>query len=432
MSPPTPPPSNDSSPDPSHNGSAPPRPRLGPRPLALHLAQAAQLTLTSPAGWRNWNAVSKPLKQGALEAAAAASLRNRASGKPPLDPHSGPRPELVAALTRESASLFARFVDSVRAYRAHPYRRTLHDPPGLWARGRARLLDYGGEGAPVLLVPSLVNRATILDLTERRSFARWLAMQNRRVLLLDWGWPGEAERRFDLAAYLREILTPALHAAAGVSVTGRVSLIGYCMGGTLAVPLAERNAALVDKLVLLAAPWDFQAEGKDRALAAAAWFSAQRPLIEAMGILPLDAIETLFASLDPALVLRKFLRFAQLDPASEAAADFVALEDWVGDGVPLAAPAAADAMIGWYGENRPARGAWILDGAAVDPTKVAAPSLVVVPSRDRIVPPAGARPLAKRLPDAHILEAPSGHVSLMVGAAAPETVWKPLISFLNG
>lgn len=411
------------------------RPRLGPRPLALHLAQAAQLCLTSPVGWMNWNAVSPRLKQKAIEAAEAAMLQNPSAnaplGPPPLDPKRGLHPELLLSVRREAAAALTRFVDSVHAYRCHPYRRALAEPPSLWEFGSARLLDYGGDGATVLLVPSLVNRPYILDLSERASFARWLTAQGKRVMLLDWGWPAEPELRFDLGAYISERLEPALHAAARLA-GGRVSVIGYCMGGTLAVPLAVRNAALIDKLVLLAAPWDFHAADEERARAAAELFRTWQPIVEAMGIFPLDAIETLFATLDPSLVLRKFLRFGALDPVSRAAEDFVALEDWVGDGVPLAAPAATEALIGWYGENRPARRSWRIDGVPVDPAAIEAPSLLVIPTRDRIVAPDSARALAHALPHAHMQEVASGHVSLMVGGGAVERVWKPLISFLNG
>jgi poly(3-hydroxyalkanoate) synthetase len=383
----------------------------------------------------NWNAVSPRLKAQAIEAAEATVLR--AKGKQnavplPLDPGNGPRPELAARLAIESTATLARFVASIQAYRRHPYRRALNDPPSVWRSGQARLLDYGGGGETVLLVPSLINRPYILDLSERASFARWLSARNKRVLLLDWGWPDAAESRFDLGSYVTERLEPALAAAVEIGGGERVSVIGYCMGGTLAVPLAQRNAALIDKLVLLAAPWDFHAEARERALAAAAAFRAWEPLVAAMGILPLDAIETLFATLDPSLVLRKFLRFASLDAQSRAAEDFVALEDWVGDGVPLAAPAAADALVGWYGENRPALGAWRIGGAVIDPASIPNPVLAIVPTRDRIVPPESARALAKRVPQAHMHEVATGHVSLMVGSGAAETVWKPLISFLNG
>ena len=45
------------------------------------------------------------------------------------------------------------------------------------------------------------------------------------------------------------------------------------------------------------------------------------------------------------------------------------------------------------------------------------PTLVVVPSRDRIVPPRSAEPLAAAIPGATVLRPPFGHIGMMASAA---------------
>ena len=107
------------------------------------------------------------------------------------------------------------FIRGIAAYRRHPYVRTLPDPPSIWSEGGSRLLDYGGSGPAVLFVPSLINRAYILDLAEERSMLRHLAANGVRPLLLDWGWPGETERRFTLGDYIAGRLESALAAIGG-------------------------------------------------------------------------------------------------------------------------------------------------------------------------------------------------------------------------
>ena len=92
--------------------------------------------------------------------------------------------------------------------------------------------------------------------------------------------------------------------------------------------------------------------------------------------------------LDPLLALRKFTRFAALAEGSAAARGFVALEDWLNDGVPLALPVARECLGGWYGENAPGRGAGAVAGTAGPAGARRVPGLVVVPAQDRIVPPA--------------------------------------------
>ena len=116
---------------------------------------------------------------------------------------------------------------------------------------------------------------------------------------------------------------------------------------------------------------------------------------DSLGELPVDLLQALFAALDPSLALRKFLAFAALDPDSERARQFVALEDWLNDGVPLAASVARECLGQWYGENATARGAWRLSGRAVLPQRIKLPSLAVIPDQDRIVPPGSALALAQ-------------------------------------
>src|SRR3546814_11548629 len=93
------------------------------------------------------------------------------------------------------------------------------------------------------------------------------------------------------------------------------------------------------------------------------------PLLEVAGEMPVDLLQGLFASLDPQLVVRKFLAFGRLDAASRKAEEFVALEDWLNDGVPLAAQVARECLGRWYGYNAKARGQWRLAGCRVGQTQ---------------------------------------------------------------
>lgn len=352
-----------------------------------------------------------------------------------------------AATEAFPAGLDAALVAGIAAYRRHPWRRELPDPPSVWQEGGSRLLDYGdpgdrdgggprggpgdGDRVPVLFVPSLVNRAYVLDLAPGHSMLRWLSGHGVRPLLLDWGWPGETERRFTITDYVAGRLERALVAAAGLA--GRpVVLAGYCMGGTLAVAAAERRPELVRALALLAAPWDFHAGDPGRAGLAARCLPFLEPAMALGGTLPVDWLQLLFALLDPFGVGEKYRAFSHLDPAGERARLFVALEDWLNDGVPLAAPVARECLGGWYGENRPALGTWMVAGLAVDPRRLRMPTLVVAPGRDRIVPPESARVLAGLIAGAELLEPRTGHIGMVAGSGAETALWQVLAEWVHG
>jgi polyhydroxyalkanoate synthase subunit PhaC len=395
-------------------------PRLGPRPLPLHLASAAMLWLSSCAAWPLWRSGSLLLR-AELDPSASALAQSLASVAPEA---------FAAALDAELRHRGDLFLSGLERYRHHGYRRALADPPTLWREGGSRLLDYGpSTGVPVLIVPSLINRAYILDLAPGKSLLRFLAEAGLRPLLLDWGRPGPAERRFALTDYIAGRLVRALDAAAAAA-GGPLAVVGYCMGGLLALALAELRQPLVAALALLATPWDFHAEraGQARLLGALAG-----PLCDgfaALDELPVDVLQTLFAALDPLLAVRKFSRFATLPAGSIEEGEFVAVEDWLNDGVPLALPVARDCLGGWYGENAPGRGAWEVGGATVRPERVRVPALVVLPAQDRIVPPATAAVLATALPKAEVLRPSLGHIGMMVAREAPAAVWHPLGEWL--
>lgn len=404
--------------------------RQGPRPLPLHLARAMTVWTSSLTALPVSKAGSLPWSPAL--ASRAASLE--------ADLASAPVEALAESLGREGRRRFEATLAGIEAYRAHPYRRALRDPAVIWRAGSSRLLDYGARrrnrdgAAPVLFVPSLVNRYYILDLSKRRSLMRYLAGSGIRPLLMDWGRPGADERGYDLTDYTAGRLEAALDAATE-ACGGPVAVAGYCMGGLLALALAQRRPRQVRALALLATPWDFHAtenntpDAHGRLLAALD--APLKGLLEALGEMPVDALQALFTWSDPTMVANKFRALAERDPESSEVEDFVALEDWLNDGVALTAPVARECLIGWYGENRPARGQWRIAGEVVRPDSLDLPSLIALPRRDRIVPPASALALAEALPNAERLTPPAGHIGMVVGRRAREALWKPLAAWLK-
>src|SRR5690606_31683639 len=164
--------------------------RLGPRPLALHLA-------TAMAAWSS-SLSALPSSRSGLQPWSAAVAREAEALKGELE--SVPAEELAAAVGRAAGDRFDRLVTAILRYRAAPRRRVPEPVPAVWTEGSARLLDYGqlarARARPVFVVPSLVNRAHVLDLLPERSFLRSLAGTGLRPLLLDWGAPGPEERTF--------------------------------------------------------------------------------------------------------------------------------------------------------------------------------------------------------------------------------------------
>jgi polyhydroxyalkanoate synthase len=208
-------------------------------------------------------------------------------------------------------------------------------------------------------------------------------------------------------------------------------LIGYCLGGLLALALAMRRTADVSGLVFMATPWDFHAGDNSLSRSASQVALMMEPMLQMLGSLPIDAVQTLFYSLDPFHVIEKFLKFADLDQSSDQATAFVALEDWLNDGLAMPAAIARTLMSEWYGANSPAAGAWRVNGQAMRPADLPLPSLVLVPSQDRIVPPPGALALDAVLTNSTAIAVNTGHIGMVSSRRAPAMVWRPLLDWMQ-
>lgn len=407
--------------------------QLGPRPLALHLS-LAMISLA--------NKLIGP--DFAVAAAATESVRSDCTqGKltdvelPVSVPDGFVNSRQLETRGAEGLAQLREMIRGIDQYHHHPYRRHKQDQPVVWSCGTTCLRDYskpasGSEAGPVVLfVPSLVNRAYVLDLLPQRSMLDFLSDEGLSPFLVDWGAPSAEEREFTLADYITKRLVPMVDVLADRFAGRSVHLAGYCMGGTLAMALAACAKSKLSSLTMLAAPWDFHAELNPMARLILSNDSFWQTVLDGFGELPVDLLQAFFASLDPDLGMRKFTRFASMAKESKAAEEFVALEDWLNDGVPLARKVATECFADWYGANSPHEGRWTVANQTVRPQDIALPSFFAIPQSDKIVPAPSAMALADKMTDPVIVRPTSGHIGMVTGGNAPAQVWRPLADWIQ-
>ena len=223
----------------------------------------------------------------------------------------------------------------------------------------------------------------------------------RRALLLDWG---KAEERSELsvAGHVEELLLPLLR-----SMNEPVALIGYCLGGTMAI--AAANLVPVERVVTLAAPWNFARYPETSHRALQDMWRHSQAAAETLGALPMEVLQAAFWSLDPQRTVRKFAEFGRLDPAGAEARRFIELEEWANEGEPLPYPAAKELVEELFGVDRPGSGGWTIGGRTVT-GELAVAALHLTAERDLIAPPQTAA-------SGEIIAIPSGHVGMIVGSS---------------
>ena len=307
----------------------------------------------------------------------------------------------------------------------------------LYREGSASLLHFQPvpgaprvSAPPVLLVPSLINRWYVLDLRPGASVVQSLCAAGLDVYLIDWGVPGDEDRYLtwdDVLARLARAVRRTLRAARA----GRVSLIGYCMGGTLAAIHAALEPDEVAALVDLLGPVDFAHGGALRRMVDRRWFDAEA--IAAAGNVSAFQMQAGFAALRPTLDIGKLVGLVDLVAADPAAREaFAALETWASDNIPFPAAAYRTYLSELYQDNALAAGRHVALGRRVDLAAIRCPVMTIVADRDNICPPAAALALNDLVasPRRDVLAVPGGHVGAVVGSRAPAAVHAPLAAWL--
>lgn len=305
----------------------------------------------------------------------------------------------------------------------------------VFSENKWRLLRYRPRPAglafrtPVLLVPSLINRHYVLDLTPGKSFAEYLVKQGHDVFCLDWGTPGDEDRLQTFDDICDRALGRATRVAAGHGERDEVHLLGYCMGGILTAIHAAVRPAYVASLVELAAPVRFHDEGLLSAWMRTSTFDVDA-MVDAFGNVPWQLMQSSFHLLRPTLSLSKAVGLLDRAWNDEFLDGFLALETWGNDNVSLPGEFYRR-YARMYRDDELMRGTFSLSGHPVRLADIRCPLLTVTFEHDNIVPWRSAAELHERAssPDKHHLHQQGGHVGAVVSKSAARGLWPRISQF---
>lgn len=308
----------------------------------------------------------------------------------------------------------------------------------LWRKNKARLYRYRRDTpptqrTPVFLVLPLINRAYILDLRPGASFVQFLLSRGFDVFMLDWGIPGEEDRGMDLDALVTRYLPRAVHKARQAAGVEQLTVLGYCIGGALAVCYAALYPESVKNLVLFTTPVDFSDAGRFGDWTAKKVFPIDR-LTEVYPTVPgqLPDFGSKMLNPLPATVGTYMRLWDKLADPDFDVAGWQAMYRWVNEGVPFPGAAYRQWIKDFYQDNKLARGKLEMDGRAVNVKRITCPVLNVAASADTIAP----RPTTGAIldlvgsRDKEELLLKGGHVGIVVGRAASNELWPKVADWL--
>jgi polyhydroxyalkanoate synthase len=287
---------------------------------------------------------------------------------------------------------------------------------------------------PILLVFALINRPAIFDLRPGNSFVEYLLSEGFDVYLVDWGVPDEEDADMGLAEFVLDELHWAIRETLRTSGADEVSLVGWCIGGTLcAMYCALHPGGPVRNAVLLTTPIDpsnslytkwVGDDEFDVDLVAESY-----PAIPGGGI---DFANKLMKPVTNYVTTYRRL-FRNVLDGKDPRVSYQAMAKWVGDNPPFPAKAYREWITWMYKENRLVGGRLSLRDRRVQLSDIDQNLLVVTAGADHIAPPPTTVPLLDLVSSADVthLDRPGGHIGLMAGSKAKHEIWPELAEWLR-
>ncbi len=309
----------------------------------------------------------------------------------------------------------------------------------VWKKNKARLYRYAPHlpkryPVPLLCIYALINKPYIMDLAPGNSLIEFLVMQGYDVYLLDWGTFGLEDKDISFDHIVFDYVSRAVKKVQHISGSKDISLLGYCMGGTITAMYAALHPAIpIRNIAFMATPIDFSDAGLFTKWLDPRYFNIDK-LVDTYGLIPPEMIDLGNKLLKP---ITNFIgpTISLIDKAHDE--KFVyrwqLMNSWVQDGTPFPGEAYRQWIKDFYQNNKLIKGELELRGQRVDLGNITASVLNLIASKDHIALPCQSRPLEEVVgsQDMTTMTVNAGHISLVFGRSAVKETYPAIHQWLE-
>lgn len=346
--------------------------------------------------------------------------------------------EIDAQVRETIAKAIQRKVPGLEAITAEISREIGATPKEvIFTRGTLKLYHYLPQTddlyrIPLLIVMSLVSKPYILDLAPGQSFIEHLVQQGFDVYMIDWGIPRDEHKHLRFDDYVTDFMPQCVEKVQAHSGEHDINIIGYCLGGVLAVTYAALHTdGPLKNLALFATPINSDGMELHKKLIESESFDVDL-LVDKLGNVPPEIMSasmqmlrplqkvagqmTLLNNLEDEVFVKAHLRMAQ----------------WGADQIPFPGATFRQMAHDFIRDNKIIKDEFELGGRKVKLSKIKVPFLHVVAEHDHIVPYASSSDLVKKVGSKDKREwlIKGGHVSLVAGRNAVTRMWPQLVAWL--
>lgn len=292
----------------------------------------------------------------------------------------------------------------------------------IWRKNKSVLWHYPAKEKkyeiPLFFVYSLFNKPYILDIGPKTSVIEGLTHMGYEVYLLDWGSPGYEDKHLGIDTYIEKYLRIAVKRAIRHSDAEEITLIGYCLGGTIASIYASIAEEPIKNLIVATVPIDFEPFcGPDK------WAEGFREgdinferFIDTYGIIPPKLVEGMFQAIGSPINFTNYTKLLHQAHDQKYVDKWRRMNKWTHDHVPLAGEAYRQLAHDLFKENKLVKGEMMVGNKRADLKNIKSNLFVVSGSRDNLILEDQSKPIMDLASskDKTYITVEAGHVSLVL------------------
>ncbi|PFP29741.1 hydroxyalkanoic acid synthase [Bacillus sp. AFS073361] len=260
----------------------------------------------------------------------------------------------------------------------------------VWKKNKSTLYYHPAKEKkyqiPVFLVYSLLNKSYILDVGEGSSVVGGLTERGYDVYFLDWGSPSYEDSEITLDNYILDYLENGVKRALRHSGAKEISMIGYCLGGTIAAIFTSLTNLPIKNLVLATVPIDFSI-----GIVPDKWLNGLQKgtinfdrLSEVYGVIPSEIMYRMFRGLSPVSV-SPWVNLISRAHDDEYVKKWRRMDKWTKDSASFSGAAFKQLFNDLYKDNKLLKGELTIGGRKVDLKNIHCSFFVFSTSRDTLI-----------------------------------------------
>jgi polyhydroxyalkanoate synthase len=240
---------------------------------------------------------------------------------------------------------------------------------------------------PLLIIPPWINKFYILDLTEQKSFIKYIVAQGFTVFVVSWVNPDERLSHKTFEDYMREGIHAATDAVQRETGVEKVNIVGYCVGGTLLATTLAYDAATgrdnYKSATFFAAQADFTKAGDLLLFIDDTQLKALEEMMAERGYLDGSRMATVFNMLRPRDLIWPYIVNNYMLGKKPFPFDLLY---WNQDSTRMPAANHNFYLRQFYKDNKLAKGEMKIGGVRLDVSKVKLPIYELAAREDHIAP----------------------------------------------